>query len=219
MLFEDAGSLGSAVSGQQSPEPEQSKSSLEDGGIGGGGGGSSGGGGGVLTGGNVPVKPLRKEGASKKLFLLDRASVFAIPRGIRSSPTTTTVGSHGNNQGGLGGSSRCGVTVSSIISTTTNTTSTITTVTTSTTMTSTPTQDHKASPEYKTTASVYSGTTRGSTNSTTSSNNKPSRRTASLLNLFVASTSFAGMWLMCVNLLFTLWQHVARFSGLRCFLY
>ncbi|XP_064109767.1 F-BAR domain only protein 2-like isoform X4 [Macrobrachium nipponense] len=49
MLFEDAGSLGSAVSGQQSPEPEQSKSSLEDGGGGGGGGSSSGGG--VLTGG------------------------------------------------------------------------------------------------------------------------------------------------------------------------
>ncbi|XP_068202735.1 F-BAR domain only protein 2 isoform X4 [Palaemon carinicauda] len=49
MLFEDAGSLGSAVSGQQSPEPEQSKSSLEEGGGGGGGGSSSGGG--VLTGG------------------------------------------------------------------------------------------------------------------------------------------------------------------------
>ncbi|XP_068202733.1 F-BAR domain only protein 2 isoform X2 [Palaemon carinicauda] len=189
MLFEDAGSLGSAVSGQQSPEPEQSKSSLEEGGGGGGGGSSSGGG--VLTGGNVPVKPLRKEGASKKMFLLDRASVFAIPRGIRSSPSTTTAGS--GNQGGFGGNSRCGVTVNSV-STTTNTTSTITTVT-STTVTSTPTQDHKVSPEYKITASLYSGTARGSSNSSscvTSNNSKPSRRTASLLNLFVASTSFSG---------------------------
>ncbi|XP_066955743.1 F-BAR domain only protein 2 [Macrobrachium rosenbergii] len=189
MLFEDAGSLGSAVSGQQSPEPEQSKSSLEDGGGGGGGGSSSGGG--VLTGGNVPVKPVRKEGASKKMFLLDRASVFAIPRGIRSSPSTTTVSS--GNQGGLGGNSRCGVTVNSV-STTTNTTSTITTVT-STTVTSTPTQDHKVSPEYKISASLYSGTARGSSNSSscvTSNNSKPSRRTASLLNLFVASTSFSG---------------------------
>ncbi|XP_042880983.1 F-BAR domain only protein 2-like isoform X6 [Penaeus japonicus] len=47
MVFEDAGSLGSAVSGQQSPEPaDQSKSSAED--AGGGGGSSSGG---VLAGG------------------------------------------------------------------------------------------------------------------------------------------------------------------------
>ncbi|XP_063607357.1 F-BAR domain only protein 2-like [Penaeus indicus] len=47
MVFEDAGSLGSAVSGQQSPEPaDQSKSSAEDAGV--GGGSSSGG---VLAGG------------------------------------------------------------------------------------------------------------------------------------------------------------------------
>ncbi|XP_047492889.1 F-BAR domain only protein 2-like isoform X3 [Penaeus chinensis] len=47
MVFEDAGSLGSAISGQQSPEPaDQSKSSAEDAGV--GGGSSSGG---VLAGG------------------------------------------------------------------------------------------------------------------------------------------------------------------------
>ncbi|XP_064109768.1 F-BAR domain only protein 2-like isoform X5 [Macrobrachium nipponense] len=65
MLFEDAGSLGSAVSGQQSPEPEQSKSSLEDGGGGGGGGSSSGGG--VLTGGFLRSRrDKKKEKKTKK---------------------------------------------------------------------------------------------------------------------------------------------------------
>ncbi|XP_068202736.1 F-BAR domain only protein 2 isoform X5 [Palaemon carinicauda] len=65
MLFEDAGSLGSAVSGQQSPEPEQSKSSLEEGGGGGGGGSSSGGG--VLTGGFLRSRrDKKKEKKTKK---------------------------------------------------------------------------------------------------------------------------------------------------------
>ncbi|XP_037786526.1 F-BAR domain only protein 1-like [Penaeus monodon] len=59
MVFEDAGSLGSAVSGQQSPEPaDQSKSSAEDAGV--GGGSSSGG---VLAGGTVVVT---KSGRSER---------------------------------------------------------------------------------------------------------------------------------------------------------
>ncbi|XP_050738448.1 F-BAR domain only protein 2-like isoform X6 [Eriocheir sinensis] len=58
MVFEESESLGSAVSGQQSPEPvDQSKSSVED--TGGSGGGSTGS---VLAGGSVVVtKPGRSE--------------------------------------------------------------------------------------------------------------------------------------------------------------
>ncbi|XP_042243239.1 F-BAR domain only protein 2-like isoform X3 [Homarus americanus] len=58
MVFEDAGSLGSAVSGQQSPEPtDQSKSSAED------GGGSSAGS--VLTGGFLRSRRDRKNKEKK----------------------------------------------------------------------------------------------------------------------------------------------------------
>ncbi|XP_071517195.1 F-BAR domain only protein 2 isoform X8 [Panulirus ornatus] len=61
MVFEDAGSLGSAVSGQQSPEPaDQSKSSAEDGG---GGGGSSSGS--VLAGGFLRSRRERKNKEKK----------------------------------------------------------------------------------------------------------------------------------------------------------
>ncbi|KAK8745835.1 hypothetical protein OTU49_000039, partial [Cherax quadricarinatus] len=61
MVFEDAGSLGSAVSGQQSPEPaDQSKSSAEDGG---GGGGSSTGS--VLAGGFLRSRRDRKNKEKK----------------------------------------------------------------------------------------------------------------------------------------------------------
>ncbi|KAK7078552.1 hypothetical protein SK128_028462 [Halocaridina rubra] len=213
MVFEDAGSLGSAISGQQSPEPEQSKSSLEEG----GGSGSTSVGGGVLTGGNVTVaKPVRREGATKKMFLLDRA--FAMPRGIRSTSSTTMMSS--GSQGGLEGSnSSCGVTFSFNSSTTTNTTLSITTVTTTTftattCVTSTPSvRDPKVSPEFKPNAtSFYSITSRGNSNSSgTSINSKPSRRTASLLNLFVASTSFAGMWALCVFIRLLCGKYVARY--------
>ncbi|XP_063862788.1 F-BAR domain only protein 2-like isoform X3 [Scylla paramamosain] len=58
MVFEESESIGSGVSGQQSPEPaDQSKASVED--TGGSGGGSAGG---VLAGGSVVVtKPGRSE--------------------------------------------------------------------------------------------------------------------------------------------------------------
>ncbi|KAG0724981.1 hypothetical protein GWK47_004855 [Chionoecetes opilio] len=58
MFFEESESLGSVVSGQQSPElAEQSKASVEDTGV--SGGGSAGG---VLTGGSVAItKPGRSE--------------------------------------------------------------------------------------------------------------------------------------------------------------
>ncbi|XP_069991474.1 F-BAR domain only protein 2 isoform X6 [Penaeus vannamei] len=79
MVFEDAGSLGSAVSGQQSPEPaDQSKSSAEDAGV--GGGSSSGG---VLAGGTVVVtksgflrsrRDKKKEKKSKKKKDADSSS-------------------------------------------------------------------------------------------------------------------------------------------------
>ncbi|XP_071517141.1 F-BAR domain only protein 2 isoform X2 [Panulirus ornatus] len=173
MVFEDAGSLGSAVSGQQSPEPaDQSKSSAEDGG---GGGGSSSGS--VLAGGTVVVtKPCRKE--SGKKLLRERASMFSMSRvTIRSSPSTTTAGS--GSRGGCGGNNS-GVTVSPVPSIT------------STKNTSTFTQDPSCSSEVKTTVTTVStATSRGSVSCGTS-NNKPSRRTTSLLNLFVASTSSAG---------------------------
>ncbi|XP_042243238.1 F-BAR domain only protein 2-like isoform X2 [Homarus americanus] len=170
MVFEDAGSLGSAVSGQQSPEPtDQSKSSAED------GGGSSAGS--VLTGGTVGVtRPSRKE--SGKKLLRERASMFSMSRvTLRSSPSTTTTGS-GSRIGSGGNNS--GVTVNSspsIISPKT---------------TSIFTQDPTCSSEIKTTAvSVNTTTTKANSNCGTN-NNKPSRRTTSLLNLFVASTSSAG---------------------------
>ncbi|XP_069185579.1 F-BAR domain only protein 2 isoform X6 [Procambarus clarkii] len=61
MVFEDAGSLGSAVSGQQSPEPaDQSKSSAED-----GGGGGSSSTGSVLTGGFLRSRRDRKNKEKK----------------------------------------------------------------------------------------------------------------------------------------------------------
>ncbi|XP_047492893.1 F-BAR domain only protein 2-like isoform X7 [Penaeus chinensis] len=79
MVFEDAGSLGSAISGQQSPEPaDQSKSSAEDAGV--GGGSSSGG---VLAGGTVVVtksgflrsrRDKKKEKKSKKKKDADSSS-------------------------------------------------------------------------------------------------------------------------------------------------
>ncbi|XP_042880984.1 F-BAR domain only protein 2-like isoform X7 [Penaeus japonicus] len=71
MVFEDAGSLGSAVSGQQSPEPaDQSKSSAED--AGGGGGSSSGG---VLAGGFLRSRrDKKKEKKSKKKKDADSSS-------------------------------------------------------------------------------------------------------------------------------------------------
>ncbi|XP_069991475.1 F-BAR domain only protein 2 isoform X7 [Penaeus vannamei] len=71
MVFEDAGSLGSAVSGQQSPEPaDQSKSSAEDAGV--GGGSSSGG---VLAGGFLRSRrDKKKEKKSKKKKDADSSS-------------------------------------------------------------------------------------------------------------------------------------------------
>ncbi|XP_042880980.1 F-BAR domain only protein 2-like isoform X3 [Penaeus japonicus] len=166
MVFEDAGSLGSAVSGQQSPEPaDQSKSSAED--AGGGGGSSSGG---VLAGGTVVVAKSGRKETGKK-FLRERASMFSMSRVTLRSPSVTTAGSGGG--GGQGGDNSR-VTVSPP-STPTNIT-----------------QDPSNSPEIKTAgASVCTPPTRGSNNSSTS-NSKPSRRTTSLLNLFVASTSFTG---------------------------
>lgn len=176
MVFEDAGSLGSAVSGQQSPEPaDQSKSSAEDAGV--GGGSSSGG---VLAGGTVVVTKSGRKETGKK-FLRERASMFSMSRVTLRSPSVTTAGSGGG--GGQGGDNSR-VTVSPP-STPTNIT-----------------QDPSHSPEIKTAgASVCTPPTRGSNNSSTS-NSKPSRRTTSLLNLFVASTSFTGMWLfrvLCVT--------------------
>ncbi|XP_047492894.1 F-BAR domain only protein 2-like isoform X8 [Penaeus chinensis] len=71
MVFEDAGSLGSAISGQQSPEPaDQSKSSAEDAGV--GGGSSSGG---VLAGGFLRSRrDKKKEKKSKKKKDADSSS-------------------------------------------------------------------------------------------------------------------------------------------------
>nr|XP_053633348.1 F-BAR domain only protein 2-like [Cherax quadricarinatus] len=171
MVFEDAGSLGSAVSGQQSPEPaDQSKSSAEDGG---GGGGSSTGS--VLAGGTVGVtKPSRKEGGKK--LLRERASVFSMSRVTLRSPSTTTAGSGSRIGSGIN-SSGVSVTSSSSI--------------TSTKTTPTFTQDSICSEIQTAAATVNTSTTKGS-NMCGTSNNKPSRRTTSLLNLFVASTSYAG---------------------------
>nr|XP_045597234.1 F-BAR domain only protein 2-like isoform X1 [Procambarus clarkii] len=170
MVFEDAGSLGSAVSGQQSPEPaDQSKSSAED-----GGGGGSSSTGSVLTGGTVGVtKPSKKEGGKK--LLRERASVFSMSRvTLRSSAATAGSGSRIGS-----GVNSSGVSVNSFPSFTSNKTST------------TFTQDSSCSEIQTSAASVNTSATKGSTSCGTS-NNKPSRRTTSLLNLFVASTSYAG---------------------------
>lgn len=208
MVFEDAGSLGSAISGQQSPEPaDQSKSSAEDGG---GGTTTTSTTGSVLGAGTVLVKrPCRKENSKKLLW--DRSSIFSMSRVTSRSSgasATTTVVPGAEVVGRGDGCNSSGVVNPSPSSITTKT---------ATTTTSTLTQDPSRSLDIKTNAvsastatSTKSGVSWGSNNNT-----KPSRRTTSLLNLFVASTSLAGMWLVSVPLhLMALWQHVARLLSL-----
>ncbi|KAK4308431.1 hypothetical protein Pmani_019869 [Petrolisthes manimaculis] len=181
MVFEESVSVGSAVSGQQSPEPaDQSKSSAEDG-VGGSSGGGGGGGssaGSVLTGGTVPVtKPSRKETGKKPLR--ERASIFSMSRVTSRSMSTTTAGSWGQ-VGSVSSSDR----VSSVSSSPTSISSKII---------STFTQDSSCSSDIKSNAARgNTSATKGNLVGCTTSNNKTSRRTTSLLNLFVASTSSAG---------------------------
>ncbi|XP_045137491.1 F-BAR domain only protein 2-like isoform X4 [Portunus trituberculatus] len=172
MVFEESESIGSGVSGQQSPEPaDQSKASVED--TGGSGGSSAGG---VLAGGSVVVtKPGRME--SGKKLLRDRTSIFSISRVTSRSSSATAAGS-GSHVGSGGNISR--VTVNASASSC------------SSKILSTFTQDHSSSPELKAnTPSRNTSSVKGNFTCATSLN-KPSRRTTSLLNLFVASTSSAG---------------------------
>lgn len=184
MVFEESESLGSVVSGQQSPEPvDQSKSTVED--TGSGGGSSTGS---VLAGGSVVVtKPGRKESGIK--VLRERASIFSMSR-VTSRSSSTSAADSGTQIESGGNSSRVTVNASSSSC--------------SSKFLSSFTQDHSSSPELK--ANSPSGNTpsvKGNFNCA-ASNNKPSRRTTSLLNLFVASTSAAGMWLILVSLCFWL---------------
>lgn len=179
MVFEESESLGSVVSGQQSPEPaDQSKASVED--TGGSGGGSAGG---VLAGGSVVVtKPGRME--SGKKLLRERTSIFSISRVTSRSSSATAAGS-GSQVGSGENFSR--VTVNTSASTC------------SSKILSTFTQDHSSSPELKANTPAGNTSIKGNFNCATNIN-KPSRRTTSLLNLFVASTSSAGMWLVLLSL-------------------
>nr|XP_045597244.1 F-BAR domain only protein 2-like isoform X2 [Procambarus clarkii] len=100
MVFEDAGSLGSAVSGQQSPEPaDQSKSSAED-----GGGGGSSSTGSVLTGGrserewSAPPScdsgggedSQDGDGGERGTESLPHSPAKAVPGRVTSAPTSPT---------------------------------------------------------------------------------------------------------------------------------
>ncbi|XP_050738434.1 F-BAR domain only protein 2-like isoform X3 [Eriocheir sinensis] len=171
MVFEESESLGSAVSGQQSPEPvDQSKSSVED--TGGSGGGSTGS---VLAGGSVVVtKPGRKESGMK--VLRERASIFSMSR-VTSRSSSSSAADSGSQVESGGNTSRVTVNTSSSSC--------------SSKFLSSFTQDHSSSPELKANSSSGNTSVKGNFTCATS-NNKPSRRTTSLLNLFVASTSAAG---------------------------
>lgn len=183
MVFEESESLGSAISGQQSPEPvDQSKASVED--TGSGGGSSTGG---VLAGGSVVVtKPGRKESGIK--VLRERASLFSMSR-VTSRSSSTSAGDSGSQIESGGNTSKVIVNASSSSC--------------SSKFLSSLTQDHSSSPELKANSPSGNTSVKGNFNCATS-NNKPSRRTTSLLNLFVASTSVAGMWLILVSLCFWL---------------
>lgn len=159
MVFEDTGSLGSALSGQQSPEPaDQSKSSAEDATS---GGGSSGGG--VLAGGSVPncsttgsgsegvIKHSKKE--NKKLR--ERAAIFSLSR--------TSRGMNGTDHFHSGSSAVTG--------------------------------NHQHNHQHRQNIDRPSPVNSSSNSRKSKSpSSKSSRRTTSLLNLFVASTSVSGMW-------------------------
>ncbi|CAL4062770.1 unnamed protein product, partial [Meganyctiphanes norvegica] len=173
MVFEDAASVGSVISGQQSPEPgEQSKwptaeEAITGGGSSSGGGGSGLGGSSVLSGGTVlSIIGGKKEGrrVGVSMFSMSRtASRCASVNSSNSCSSQQTIQAATSAGAATESSSSSPVCVSPV--STNHRTNKQTTV---------PTTPDKAS----------SNNTRGPLYTT-----KASRRTTSLLNLFVASTS------------------------------
>ncbi|MPC25797.1 F-BAR domain only protein 2 [Portunus trituberculatus] len=111
MVFEESESIGSGVSGQQSPEPaDQSKASVED--TGGSGGSSAGG---VLAGGSVVVtkpgnftcatslnKPSRRTTSLLNLFVASTSSAGRSEREWSAPPSCDSGGGEDSQDGDVG---------------------------------------------------------------------------------------------------------------------